>query len=122
MEMSLKLINNADREIAGANFPHIRLLVVKHDTALKSKRAVSSGGWRAVTPENVGEFSAVAYLFGRELHQRYRILFFSSRRRHTSFDCDWSSDVCSSDLGLVEGALKEFGQQFVGSTQAAAVA
>src|SRR5688572_32743918 len=24
--------------------------------------------------------------------------FFASRRRHTSFDCDWSSDVCSSDL------------------------
>src|SRR6266567_2806611 len=24
--------------------------------------------------------------------------FFSSRRRHTRFDCDWSSDVCSSDL------------------------
>src|SRR5256886_1014087 len=27
------------------------------------------------------------------------VLFFSSRRRHTRFDCDWSSDVCSSDLG-----------------------
>src|SRR2546430_3468058 len=24
-------------------------------------------------------------------------VFFSSRRRHTRFDCDWSSDVCSSD-------------------------
>src|SRR2546430_5812254 len=24
-------------------------------------------------------------------------IFFSSRRRHTRFDCDWSSDVCSSD-------------------------
>src|SRR5712691_12865325 len=24
--------------------------------------------------------------------------FFSSRSRHTTFDCDWSSDVCSSDL------------------------
>src|SRR5207237_6215701 len=23
---------------------------------------------------------------------------FSSRRRHTRFKCDWSSDVCSSDL------------------------
>src|SRR5260370_29806897 len=23
--------------------------------------------------------------------------FFSSRRRHTRFKCDWSSDVCSSD-------------------------
>src|SRR5206468_4379760 len=26
--------------------------------------------------------------------------FFSSRRRHTRSDRDWSSDVCSSDLGL----------------------
>src|SRR2546430_6506821 len=25
------------------------------------------------------------------------LFFFSSRRRHTRFDCDWSSDVCSSD-------------------------
>src|SRR5260370_16786724 len=31
---------------------------------------------------------------------RYAIckFFFSSRRRHTNFKCDWSSDVCSSDL------------------------
>src|SRR6266567_8016415 len=27
--------------------------------------------------------------------------FFSSRRRHTRFDCDWSSDVCSSDLDVL---------------------
>src|SRR5260370_30469587 len=27
--------------------------------------------------------------------------FFSSRRRHTRFKCDWSSDVCSSDLGAI---------------------
>src|SRR5205085_4807317 len=26
------------------------------------------------------------------------LFFFSIRRRHTRFDCDWSSDVCSSDL------------------------
>src|SRR5688572_32694539 len=31
--------------------------------------------------------------------------FFSSRRRHTRFDCDWSSDVCSSDLD--EGRLRD---------------
>src|SRR4051812_49949115 len=30
--------------------------------------------------------------------------FFSSRRRHTRLTCDWSSDVCSSDL-LVDIAL-----------------
>src|SRR3990167_9864614 len=28
--------------------------------------------------------------------------FFASRRRHTRFDCDWSSDVCSSDLDDVK--------------------
>src|SRR2546427_12730115 len=32
--------------------------------------------------------------------------FFSSRRRHTRFDCDWSSDVCSSDLRLIRKALE----------------
>src|SRR5256886_6001938 len=26
------------------------------------------------------------------------MFFISRRRRHTRFDCDWSSDVCSSDL------------------------
>src|SRR5688500_20223385 len=28
----------------------------------------------------------------------YEIFFFSSRRRHTRLQGDWSSDVCSSDL------------------------
>src|SRR5256885_12473108 len=32
--------------------------------------------------------------------------FFSSRRRHTRLQGDWSSDVCSSDLALVAGAHK----------------
>src|SRR5882762_5034925 len=30
--------------------------------------------------------------------------FFSSRRRHTRFKCDWSSDVCSSDLPVAGAA------------------
>src|SRR5699024_11337972 len=29
------------------------------------------------------------------------IFFFSSRRRHTRSKRDWSSDVCSSDLGIL---------------------
>src|SRR6476661_8847992 len=35
--------------------------------------------------------------------------FFSSRRRHTRFKCDWSSDVCSSDLRrrMADPALHE---------------
>src|SRR2546427_3720852 len=49
--------------------------------------------------------------------------FFSSRRRHTRFDCDWSSDVCSSDLkgtcgvlvmALHAQAAQRLGQAFAG--------
>src|SRR5437588_10203981 len=32
--------------------------------------------------------------------------FFSSRRRHTRSLCDWSSDVCSSDLEFPEPATQ----------------
>src|SRR2546430_9026325 len=32
----------------------------------------------------------------------HSLFFFSSRRRHTRFDCDWSSDVCSSDVDAGE--------------------
>src|SRR2546430_10105239 len=37
-----------------------------------------------------------------------RVFLLSSRRRHTIFDCDWSSDVCSSDL-FEESVLVEVG-------------
>src|SRR2546430_9749977 len=42
------------------------------------------------------------------------IFFFSSRRRHTRFDCDWSSDVCSSDLDRRAGREHEGVQEAFG--------
>src|SRR5436309_6303013 len=36
--------------------------------------------------------------------QKFCQFFFSSRRRHTRFSRDWSSDVCSSDLHVVYAA------------------
>src|SRR5690606_5621058 len=37
--------------------------------------------------------------------------FFSSRRRHTRFSRDWSSDVCSSDLEAIERKDRDLGGQ-----------
>src|SRR5882672_11809668 len=42
---------------------------------------------------------------------KWLFFFFSSRRRHTRSLCDWSSDVCSSDLadpqvGCVSGVYR----------------
>src|SRR5699024_11272416 len=40
----------------------------------------------------------------------FLLFFFSSRRRHTRSKRDWSSDVCSSDLGVVDvGERPAFG-------------
>src|SRR2546430_10851899 len=43
----------------------------------------------------------------------WSVFFFSSRRRHTRFDCDWSSDVCSSDLHVAVPG----GQHAIGTTR-----
>src|SRR3989338_9454205 len=40
-----------------------------------------------------GEIAEWKKLFPKEAY------FLSRRRRHTRWNCDWSSDVCSSDLG-----------------------
>src|SRR5260370_32088295 len=54
--------------------------------------------------------SALLFFFQAEDGIRYSSVtgvqtcafFFSSRRRHTRFKCDWNSDVCSSDLAVVD--------------------
>ena len=66
-------VANAEHEDSGANFPRMRLFLVNQETAFAPKSDVSSQGWQAVSPATVASFSAVAYLFGRELHQRYRV-------------------------------------------------
>src|SRR3712207_9466458 len=42
-------------------------------------------------------------MFGRVINSYF---FFSSRRRHTRYWRDWSSDVCSSDLANISHELK----------------
>src|SRR5207302_2586779 len=37
----------------------------------------------------------------------YYVFFFSSRRRHTRFSRDWSSDVCSSDLSYTLKGIQD---------------
>src|SRR5260370_3131574 len=41
-------------------------------------------------------------LYSSKISESVKVFFFSSRRRHTRFKCDWSSDVCSSDLTVVD--------------------
>jgi sialate O-acetylesterase len=67
-------VNNYAHEAASADFPQIRLFKVHRKFALHPQQDVQEAdGWTSVTPTSVANFSAVAYLFGRELHQRYHV-------------------------------------------------
>ncbi len=59
----------AKEEIPAAKYPPIRLFKVERQTALEPQPDVE-GKWVECSPESIGEFSAVAYFFGRELHLR----------------------------------------------------
>ncbi len=67
-------INNRDAEKAAANFPEIRLLTIPHAVSAAPLQTVDPGvKWKICTPQNAGEFSAVAYFFGRKLHQELNV-------------------------------------------------
>lgn len=60
---------NYKQEVENANFPHIRLLRVdnKMSSLPESTFGAVDGGWQICSPETVSGFSAVGYMFGREL-------------------------------------------------------
>lgn len=72
MARSVARTGNADQEIPAANYPMIRLFHVEpkyFPVALEEVEA----SWKICSPETVGDFSAVAYYFGRDLWNELRV-------------------------------------------------
>ncbi len=72
MGRSVASAQNATQEIAQAKYPTIRLFRVASQTSPTPLDDVQ-GEWVECSPETVAKFSAVAYYFGRELHQRLSV-------------------------------------------------
>jgi sialate O-acetylesterase len=70
MEFPMTGLVNAPAEIAAAQYPKIRLFLVKHKPADYPLENVDSRGWAACTPETAADSSAVAYFFARNLQQK----------------------------------------------------
>jgi Domain of unknown function (DUF303). len=68
MEWPMTRTNNAQKEIAEANNPNIRLCFVPKTVAAQPRTAVNIR-WTTCTPETVAGFSAVGYFFGRHLQK-----------------------------------------------------
>ncbi|HZZ42760.1 MAG TPA: sialate O-acetylesterase [Tepidisphaeraceae bacterium] len=69
--MDMQVVQSKDGvgEVARANWPYIRLFKVPFRPAATEQLEVP-GKWVACSPETVGDFSAAAYFFGREIHQK----------------------------------------------------
>lgn len=61
-------VMNSAQEIAAGNFPMIRHFGVKKAVAGQPQSDVQ-GQWLVASPQTVGEFTAVGYFFGRDLHK-----------------------------------------------------
>ena len=81
MEMPMKgfryakiheLVEGAEEEIANANYPEIRMFTVKRIIAFESQEN-TEGNWAVCSPETLGEFSAVAYYFGKKLYEELNV-------------------------------------------------
>lgn len=71
MELRTKQAQNFAQEQAAAGFPQIRQFTVRRNATPDAFKEVE-GEWQVCSPATVGEFSAVLYFFGRELHQALR--------------------------------------------------
>lgn len=61
-------------QIRAADYPRLRMFTVPLAYDFDAPREDLAGGrWRAATPESVPDFSAVAFFFARELHERYEV-------------------------------------------------
>ncbi len=67
MEWNIRNSKDPDLEAVSANFPQIRHITVPR-WASQTPQESFEGKWEVVTPESIIEFSAVAYFFGRRLH------------------------------------------------------
>lgn len=65
---------DANKEIAAADLPSVRLLQVQRTTsAVPLDDLTSTTAWTVCSPKTAGVFSAVAYFFGRDLHKHLNV-------------------------------------------------
>jgi sialate O-acetylesterase len=88
MELGVIECNNAEDEISSANFPEIRLLTVPFKATPEPQHDFQAE-WNECSPESVGNFSAAAYFFGRELHLNLDVPI-------GLIHCSWGASSCEA--------------------------
>lgn len=105
--------NDAETEIAAADFPNVRLFRVPN-TAAETPQFSSGGAWLRATPEHVENFSAVAYFFGRKLNASQGVPIGlvvtswggASAEAYTSIDSQENNPIIDDELIAYRDELK----------------
>lgn len=72
-QMRLHAIRYAD-EVANANYPEIRQFWVPNITNMQGpQKDLPFGNWKSANPQDVLDFSAVAYFFAKALYEKYHV-------------------------------------------------
>lgn len=66
-------VMNFKQELAAADQPAIRLLLVEHAAAFAPASDVPTPGWQVCTPHAAARISAVGYFFARHLHEERKV-------------------------------------------------
>lgn len=69
MEWTLNAASNADEAAAKASYPKMRLFHVRNKSSEYPLDDAAADSWTECNPETAAKFSAVAYFFGRDLHE-----------------------------------------------------
>jgi len=73
MQFALDHAASAATDLPKASIPDIRLLIVDDKAADYPQDDLPTTGWAASSPESAKEFSAVAWFFAREIHEREHV-------------------------------------------------
>lgn len=73
MEWYVEGSKNAEIEIKNANYPNIRILMIDHKMSVLKQDTFKEIVWKTVTPENIKQFSAVGYYFGRDMQNTLNV-------------------------------------------------
>ena len=88
MGMTVARSNNANEEIAAAKFPSIRLFGVPL-VGTQEPQYDCKGAWAECSPQTVGNFTAVGYFFGREIHENIDLPV-------GLINCSWGGSSCEA--------------------------
>ncbi len=72
MELAMRVTHDSAVEIPAAKYPKIHFFTVDRSSAGTPKDDLN-GSWKVCSPETIGDFSAVAYHYGKNLHKALKV-------------------------------------------------